>query len=270
MVNWQEIYKKFLEERKSNKVIGGTHKHHIIPRYEQGTNEESNLVRLSIKNHATAHWIRYKWLGKMQDKVAWLLLSGKTEEGELQRKKLCLIAYPVEKRRKLFLEKNPMFNTETVDKAKETKKAKYNGKYHSEKGLARIRELCNSGNQQSREAIEKRVYSCKQTKGSMTRKEYFEKFIKNHTGEKSSQWGVKRPGELAGNYGKSKGTYTIIHPDKSKELLHSLMEALEKYDEGTLKRNRNTGTTVKGGKLKGSIINYVENINYGNNKNKIK
>ena len=270
MINWQEIYKKFLEEKKTTKLTEVTHQHHIIPRYEKGSNEETNLVRLSIKDHATAHWLRYKWLGKLQDKVAWLMLSGKTEEGELERKKLCLIGYPVEKRRELFLEQNPMHNTETVDKAKEAKKVKYNGKYHSEEGLARIRELCNSGNQHSREAREKRVNSCKQTRGNMTQEEYFQKYVENHTGKKSSQWGVRRPGKLAGNYGKSKGKYIITHPDTSQEVFDNLKEALKVYDEGTIKRNRNTGIPVKGGKLKGCLITYEENINYGNNKNQIK
>ena len=82
MINWQEIYNKFLQERKTSKLEEVTHRHHIVPRYEQGSNRENNLVRLSVKDHATAHWLRYKWLGKLQDKVAWLMLSGKTVEGE--------------------------------------------------------------------------------------------------------------------------------------------------------------------------------------------
>lgn len=270
MIDWQEIYKKFLLEKTTTKLEEVTHQHHITPRYEQGSNREDNLVRLSVKDHATAHWLRYKWLGKLQDKVAWLILSGKTVEGERLRIQLAFEKYTIEDRRYIMKTRNPMCIVENMEKSLETKRQKYEGRYHSEEGLASIRKLCNSGNQHSREAIKKRVNSCKRTRDTMAQEEYFEKYVKNHTGEKSSQWGKKRPGELAGNYGKSKGKYTITHPDTSREVFDNLKEALKVYDEGTLKRNRNTEIPVKGGKLKGCLVTYEENINYGNNKNQIK
>lgn len=268
MINWQEIYNKFLQERKTSKLEEVTHRHHIVPRYEQGSNREDNLVRLSVKDHATAHWLRYKWLGKLQDKVAWLMLSGKTVEGERLRIQLAFEKYNTEHRRQVMKENNPMYKSENTKKAQETRRYKYQGNYHSERGLENMRTLNNTGGQHTPEAIEKRKQSLKQTLDGLGKEGRREKYAR--VGESNGNFGTKRPGELAGNYGKSKGTYIITHPDKSEEVFNKLVEALKKYDEGTLKKHRNTGIPVKGGKLKGCLITYEENINYGNNKNQIK
>lgn len=268
MIDWQEIYKKFLLERKTDKLEEVTHRHHIVPRYEGGSDDESNLIRLPIKDHATAHWLRYKWLGKLQDKVAWLMISGKTEEGERLRVLLAFEKYTIEDRRQVMKTQNPMHIPGNVEKALETKRQRYEGTYHSKQGLERIRTLNNTGGQHTPEAIEKRKQSQRYTLDTLGIEGRREKYAR--VGKSNGNFGTKRPGELAGNYGKSKGKYTITHPDKSEEVFDNLKEALRIYDEGTLKRNRNTGIPVKGGKLRGCLITYEENVNYGNNKNQIK
>lgn len=50
-----------------------------------GTDNKSNIIRLTIEEHAEAH--RQLWLqhGKIQDKLAWLMLSGKKSEAEQAR-----------------------------------------------------------------------------------------------------------------------------------------------------------------------------------------
>ena len=58
------------------------HKHHIIPRHMGGSDELSNLVELTVEEHADAHRLLYEQYGKLQDKIAWLMLSGKTDEAE--------------------------------------------------------------------------------------------------------------------------------------------------------------------------------------------
>jgi len=59
-----------------------THKHHIIPKHVGGTDEQSNLVELSIEDHANAHKILYETHGRWQDRVAWLSLSGIMKDEE--------------------------------------------------------------------------------------------------------------------------------------------------------------------------------------------
>ena len=48
-----------------------THKHHIIPKHAGGTDDSTNLIELTIEDHAEAHRLLYEQYGRWQDKVAW-------------------------------------------------------------------------------------------------------------------------------------------------------------------------------------------------------
>ncbi len=48
------------------------HKHHIIPNHAGGTDDESNIVELTIEEHARAHELLYEKYGRIQDKVAYM------------------------------------------------------------------------------------------------------------------------------------------------------------------------------------------------------
>lgn len=52
------------------------HKHHIIPRHMGGTDDPSNLVELTVEEHAEAHELLYEKYGHDQDRVAALMLRG--------------------------------------------------------------------------------------------------------------------------------------------------------------------------------------------------
>ena len=52
-----------------------THKHHIIPKHIGGTDDPSNLIELTIPEHAEAHRKLYEEYGRWQDKIAWKTLS---------------------------------------------------------------------------------------------------------------------------------------------------------------------------------------------------
>ena len=52
------------------------HTHHIIPKHAGGTDDHSNLIELTIEEHAEAHRILYEQYGRWQDKVAWQGLLG--------------------------------------------------------------------------------------------------------------------------------------------------------------------------------------------------
>jgi hypothetical protein len=64
-----------------------THKHHILPKHAGGTDEESNIVELSVEDHAKAHRELYETYGRWQDKIAWLALSGRIGKEEIIRMK---------------------------------------------------------------------------------------------------------------------------------------------------------------------------------------
>jgi hypothetical protein len=61
------------------------HKHHIVPKHAGGTDDSSNIIELSIEDHAEAHKILYEQHGRWQDKIAWLALSGQIEVEEAIR-----------------------------------------------------------------------------------------------------------------------------------------------------------------------------------------
>jgi hypothetical protein len=52
------------------------HKHHIIPRHAGGSDDPSNLIELTVEEHAEAHRLLYEQYGRWQDKIAWETLSG--------------------------------------------------------------------------------------------------------------------------------------------------------------------------------------------------
>ena len=63
-----------------------SHKHHIIPRHMGGSNHESNIVVLSVEEHAEAHRKLYEEHGKWQDKIAADMLSGQIKSPDGSRK----------------------------------------------------------------------------------------------------------------------------------------------------------------------------------------
>ena len=65
-----------------------SHNHHIIPRHACGTDDPSNLIRLTIPEHAEAHRLLWVQNGSLKDKFAWLMLSSRTEEAEMARREL--------------------------------------------------------------------------------------------------------------------------------------------------------------------------------------
>jgi len=58
------------------------HTHHIIPRHMGGTDDPSNLVRLTVEEHAAAHLKLYEEHSNKLDYVAWKCLSGQISPKE--------------------------------------------------------------------------------------------------------------------------------------------------------------------------------------------
>jgi hypothetical protein len=91
------------------------HNHHIVPRHIGGTDEPSNIIKLTIEEHAEAHRLLFEQHGRWQDEMAWKALSGQIPYAEITRLKQSLAnkgkkqsPEHIEKR-KMLGEKNPMY-----------------------------------------------------------------------------------------------------------------------------------------------------------------
>ncbi len=63
------------------------HIHHIVPKYMGGTDDPSNLVELTVEEHAEAHRLLYEQHGNWQDYIAWQALLGRIGREEILRMK---------------------------------------------------------------------------------------------------------------------------------------------------------------------------------------
>ena len=96
------------------------HRHHIIPKHMGGTDEPTNLIDLPYWAHIEVHKRLWEVYGKLEDKLAYCMLSGKTEEAEKVRVELA------KKKYKEWYENNP----EEVKKWKSNISKSLKGKRH--------------------------------------------------------------------------------------------------------------------------------------------
>lgn len=61
------------------------HRHHIVPRHMGGDDSEENIIDLPYWAHIEVHKRLWEVYGKLEDKLAYCMLSGKTEEVEKLR-----------------------------------------------------------------------------------------------------------------------------------------------------------------------------------------
>lgn len=62
------------------------HKHHIVPRHMGGTDDSSNLVELTVEEHAEAHRILFEKHGQWEDYLAWQGLAKLIPKQQLVKK----------------------------------------------------------------------------------------------------------------------------------------------------------------------------------------
>lgn len=67
------------------------HKHHIIPKHMGGTDDPTNLIELTVEEHAEEHRKLYELYGKWEDYLAWKGLEGRIDKEHIIRLKLYLI-----------------------------------------------------------------------------------------------------------------------------------------------------------------------------------
>lgn len=182
------------------------HWHHIIPKHAGGSNEPENLIRLTIPEHAEAHRKLYEEHGRIQDKIAWLMLSGKTDEGEILRKELAII------KRKEWQENNPEEFEDVKRRISEKNKGKIKTKETRLKQSKSLKERYskiphhNLGKKASTETKQK---LSKIRKGKKFSEEHKEKIRQNMLGRLNHQFGKGR-------------TYEVTSPTGEKLIVNNL------------------------------------------------
>ena len=58
------------------------HNHHLLPKHAGGTEDPSNITRVTVKEHAELHFARYLELGELGDWLAAFSLSGQISHAD--------------------------------------------------------------------------------------------------------------------------------------------------------------------------------------------
>lgn len=103
------------------------HLHHILPKHAGGTNDLSNLIKLSIKDHANAHRILFEKFGKFQDRLAWQGLSRMISKEDLIHQLLS------EAGKHWIGKKLPLEHKKHISESITGKKNPFYGKHHNNK-----------------------------------------------------------------------------------------------------------------------------------------
>ena len=119
-MNWESLYYKLINER----ICSNGERHHIIPKSLGGSDDSDNIVILSHRNHTLAHYIRYRWLGEYQDRVAYKMMCGQLD--------------------------NPMFDSDLYSKFVERMQSKEIREMHSISATEYWKDQTNRDNQSER------------------------------------------------------------------------------------------------------------------------
>ena len=122
------------------------HKHHVVPRYMGGANDPSNIVELTVEEHAEAHRKLYEEHGRWQDYLAWKGLSGRIDKEEIIRLKSSMThkGKVISSDTKLKMSKsksgknNPMYGKVSPNKGKHGEDSSRWGKSHSVESKSKI------------------------------------------------------------------------------------------------------------------------------------
>jgi hypothetical protein len=68
-------YNKFIDALKEQTIDGYYELHHIIPKSSGGSNDKSNLVALTARQHYIAHWLLWKTYGGNLSRAFFMMSS---------------------------------------------------------------------------------------------------------------------------------------------------------------------------------------------------
>lgn len=119
-------YIKFIENCKSKAPSGCIEKHHILPSSMGGTDEDSNKVMLTTRQHFIAHWMLWKAYENKEMNFAFWAMRMKATNGKRTFKIPSRVYAKLKEEHSSFQSKrmsesNPMYNEETREKLRLSK-----------------------------------------------------------------------------------------------------------------------------------------------------
>ena len=133
-MNYKKIYNNIINNaQKRSKIEGYSEKHHIIPRSLGGNDEDSNIVRLTAKEHFICHLLLCRMtLGENKHKMINALIKMAFWKSETQQR---YTARSFSLVRKFIAEKN---------------REKFKGKKHSQKTKEKMKGKCGKWKRESK------------------------------------------------------------------------------------------------------------------------
>ena len=119
------------------------HKHHIVPKYMGGSNHPSNLIALTIPEHADAHKKLYEQHGNIEDYLAWKGLSGCIDNSEINYLRSKIAGYKSKGRIKSIEECEKLsasWTKERKEQLSKLSKQRFAGKQKSEEHIKKMKE----------------------------------------------------------------------------------------------------------------------------------
>jgi hypothetical protein len=97
---------KFIDSLKSQVIDGYSEKHHIIPKSMGGTDNKSNLIALTPRQHFVAHWMLWKAYGGNMGR-AFFMMSNFGKYGKVSSKTYALAREDYSKQVVIQMAKKP-------------------------------------------------------------------------------------------------------------------------------------------------------------------
>lgn len=121
--HYQKRYEKFIDALRTQTVSGYTERHHILPKSLGGTNDKTNIIKLTPRQHYIAHWMLWKIYGGAMTR-AFFLMSHEDRNHKINSKtySLAKAKYSEEVKEQMARKPNiPKFTPEHREKLRQAK-----------------------------------------------------------------------------------------------------------------------------------------------------
>lgn len=84
-MNYKKIYDSICNRAKDRKIEGYVERHHIIPKSKGGSNDSSNIVELTAREHLLCHWLLARHTGDHRDWFAFKAMITLRTKDQIER-----------------------------------------------------------------------------------------------------------------------------------------------------------------------------------------